>query len=156
MHQRKNRSNNNNNNNTIENRTSGMYNNSRGKKSNQGLGYHADIEGGMRRVGGGNGRNGDANANILEQQNNERIDALSEHVSRLKGLTIEIGNEVREQNSLLDNMSDRFQNTRDMLQGSLRRIGTMLEQGGAKHMCYMVAFCVLVMLFLWWLMSFKG
>ena len=98
----------------------------------------------------------DTNANILEQQNNERINLLSDQVARLKGLTIDIGAEVREQNSLLDSMGDGFQNTRDLLQGSLRRIGTMLEQGGAKHMCYMVAFCVFVMIFLWWLMSYKG
>lgn len=121
-----------------------------------------DIEGGSGRGrgragrGGGGLSSGDANANILEQQNNERINDLADHVARLKGLTIDIGNEVREQNSLLDNMGDGFQNTRDMLQGSLRRIGTMLEQGGAKHMCYMVAFCVFIMIFLWWLMSFKG
>jgi len=119
-------------------------------------GYHADVEGGMRRGRGGGGVGNDANAGILEQQNNDRINELSEHVSRLKSLTIDIGNEVQEQNSLLDNMSDGFQNTRDMLQGSLRRIGTMLEQGGMKHMCYMVLFCVFVMLLLWWLMSFKG
>ena len=128
-------------------------------KTGGGGGYHADIEGGMRR-GGRSGAaassSGDANAGILEQQNNDRINELSEHVSRLKGLTIEIGNEVREQNSLLDNMSDGFQNTRDMLQGSLRRIGTMLEQGGAKHMCYMVGFSVFIMLFLWWLMSSRA
>jgi blocked-early-in-transport protein 1 len=114
-----------------------------------------DLESGRRRGGGGLSAS-DANANILEQQNNERIDELSSHVSRLKGLTIDINNEVREQNSLLDNMGDGFTNTRDKLQGSLRRIGTMLEQGGAKHMCYMVGFCVAVMLFLWWLMSHKG
>jgi blocked early in transport 1 len=102
------------------------------------------------------GRNRDANSGILEQQNNERINELSEHVARLKGLTIEIGNEVREQNSLLDNMGDGFQNTRDLLQNSLRRIGTMLESGGMKHMCYMVIFCVFVMVFLWWLMNHKG
>jgi blocked early in transport 1 len=112
-----------------------------------------DVEGGR-----GNGRMSanDANANILEQQNNERINELSAHVARLKGLTIDIGNEVREQNSLLDNMGDGFQNTRDLLIGSLGRIGTMLESGGAKHMCYMVAFCVFVMVFLWWLMTYKG
>lgn len=98
----------------------------------------------------------DANANILEQQNNERIDLLSDQVARLKGLTIDIGNEVREQNSLLDSMGDGFSNTRDLLQGSLLRITTMLDQGGAKHMCYLVAFCVFVMVFLWWLMSYKG
>jgi blocked early in transport 1 len=140
MHQRKGRSN--------GNGSSDMY---------------RDVEGGSARRGGRGGgaagglsAGGDANANILEQQNNERINELADHVSRLKGLTIDIGNEVREQNSLLDNMGDGFQNTRDMLQGSLRRIGTMLEQGGAKHMCYMVAFCVFIMIFLWFLMSFKG
>ena len=95
----------------------------------------------------------DTNANIMEQQNNERMNELASHVALLKGLTIEIGNEVREQNSLLDNMNDGFSNTRDMLQNSLRRIGSMLEQGGTKHMCYMVLFCVGVMMLLWWLMS---
>jgi blocked early in transport 1 len=117
-----------------------------------------DLEGGRRsgRGRGGGAGAGDANASILEQQNNERINELSENVARLKGLTIDIGNEVREQNALLDNMGDGFQNTRDMLQSSLRRIGTMMESGGAKHMCYMVAFCVFVMIFLWWLMSYSG
>jgi len=126
-----------------------MYPNYRG-------GGGVDIEGGGRRRPPGGMSASDANANILEQQNNERISMLSDQVAHLKGLTIEIGNEVREQNSLLDGMGDGFQNTKDLLQGSLRRIGTMLETGGAKHMCYMVGFCVFVMVFLWWLMKHKG
>ncbi len=114
------------------------------------------------RVGGGDVERGggrgfsDTNANILEQQNNERIYELSEQVARLKGLTIDIGNEVREQNSLLDQMGDGFMNTKDMLQGSMRRIGTMLQSGGSKHMCYMVSFVVFVVVFLYWMMTFKG
>jgi blocked-early-in-transport protein 1 len=107
----------------------------------------------------GNGRamNGsETNRNILEQQNNDRIAELSDHVSRLKSLTIDIGNEVREQNALLDNMGDGFSSTRDLLQGSLRRIGFMLERGGTKHMFYMVGFVVAVMVFLYWVMSYKG
>ena len=102
------------------------------------------------------GRYNDTNANILEQQNNERISALGEQVSRLKGLTIDIGNEVRQQNTFLDSMGDGFESTRDLLKGSLLRIGTMLESGGSKHMCYMVAFVVFVVLFLYWMMTFKG
>lgn len=102
------------------------------------------------------GRAGDTNANIMEQQNNDRISELSESVARLKGLTIDIGNEVREQNSLLDDMGDGFSSTSDLLAGSLRRIGTMLESGGAKHMCYLVTFVVFVMVFLYWLMTYKG
>ena len=103
-----------------------------------------------------NGRSGDLNSNIMEQQNNERINELSEQVARLKGLTIEIGNEVREQNSLLDNMGDTFGNVGDLLQGTMRRIGHLLDSGGAKHMCYLVTFVVCVMVFLYWIMSHKG
>ena len=117
--------------------------------------------GGYNRAGagdleGGRGRYNDTNANILEQQNNERIYELSEQVARLKGLTIDIGNEVKEQNTYLDSMNDGFMNARDMLQGSLQRIGVMLETTGSKHMCYMVAFVVFVVVFLYWMMTFKG
>jgi len=114
-----------------------------------------DPESGRRGGVGGGGYN-DTNANILESQNNERINELSDQVARLKGLTIDIGSEVREQNSLLDNMGDGFLHTGDLLRSSLTRIGTMLETGGTKHMLYMIAFCVCAMCFLWWLMSFKS
>lgn len=136
MHQRRNTSSGN------GNHSNNMYGRGRG-----GYGRPGDLEG---------GRYNDTNSNILEQQNNERIYELSQQVSRLKGLTIDIGNEVREQNSFLDNMGDGFMNTRDLLQGSMRRIGTMLETGGSKHMCYMVAFVVFVVVFLYWMMTFKG
>jgi blocked-early-in-transport protein 1 len=100
--------------------------------------------------------NNDTNANILEQQNNDRINELGDQVARLKGLTIDIGNEVREQNTFLDTMGEGFESTRDMLQGSISRIGTMLQSGGAKHMCYMVGFVVFVVVFLYWMMTHKG
>ena len=116
--------------------------------------YGGRNRGGYDIEGGRGGR--DANNQILEQQNNERINELSQHVARLKGLTMDIGQEVQEQNSLLDSMGDGFSNTRDLLQNSLVRIGTMLEEGGSKHMCYMVGFAVFVMVFLWWLMTYKG
>jgi blocked-early-in-transport protein 1 len=50
-----------------------------------------DVEGGRNRSNNRGGGHNDANSNILEQQNNERIDLLSDQVARLKGLTIEIG-----------------------------------------------------------------
>eukprot|EP00934_Nitzschia_sp_Nitz4_P003688 Nitzschia sp. Nitz4//scaffold162_size51285//7600//9536//NITZ4_006965-RA/size51285-processed-gene-0.42-mRNA-1//-1//CDS//3329537961//3678//frame0 len=140
MHQRKNTSGN-------SNGSSNNSNNMYSRNGNYSRVNNGDVERG--------GRFNDTNTNILEQQNNERIFELSEQVSRLKGLTIDIGNEVREQNSLLDQMGDGFSNTKDMLQNSLRHIGTMLESGGAKHMCYMVSFVVFVVVFLYWMMTFK-
>ncbi|KAL7529111.1 hypothetical protein ACHAXR_002798 [Thalassiosira sp. AJA248-18] len=115
-----------------------------------GRGGSAPRSGGSNRSGRGMSSH-EANANIMEQQNNDRITELSDQVARLKGLTIDIGNEVREQNSLLDNMGDGFSNVGDMLTGSLARMGVMLERGGAKHMCYLVGFVVFVMVFLYWL-----
>ena len=123
--------------------------------SNNGM-YGSRGRGGRGDIENGGPSAWETNANIMEQQNNERIMELSDQVARLKGLTLDINNEVREQNSLLDNMQDGFMNAGDMLQGSLMRISTMLEAGGAKHMCYMVLFVVFVVVFLYWLMTHKG
>lgn len=124
--------------------------------NNNGNGHFKDMN--MNRRGGYDPERGsltasDMNAGIMESQNNERISELSEQVARLKGLTIDIGNEVRNQNSLLDQMQDGFSSTGDMLAGSLKRIGTMLQSGGSKHMMYMVGFIVGVMVLLWMLMK---
>lgn len=112
-------------------------------------GYGRDVE-------GGSGRFNDANTNILEQQNNDRISELSEQVARLKGLTVDIGTEVREQNSLLEQMGEGFLSTGDMLQSSLARIGIMLDTSSGRHMCYMILFVVFVVVFLYWMMTHKG
>ena len=69
---------------------------------------------------------------------------------------MDIGSEVREQNSLLDQMGEGFLSTGDMLQGSLAKIGIMLDTNSGKHMCYMVLFVVFVVIFLYWMMTFKG
>merc|ERR1719222_557840 len=106
--------------------------------------------------GGSGGRFNDANTNILEQQNNNRISELSEQVTRLNGLTVDIGAEVKAQNSLLDQMGEGFLSTGEMLQGSLAKIGIMLDTSSGRHMCYMILFVIFVVIFLYWMMTFKG
>lgn len=69
---------------------------------------------------------------------------------------MDIGSEVREQNSLLDQMGEGFLSTGDLLQGSLAKIGIMLDTSSGKHMCYMVLFVVFVVVFLYWMMTYKG
>lgn len=126
--------------------TNGMY------RSGPGGYGRSDVESGR-----GSGRTArETNASIMEQQNNERISELSEHVAMLKGLTNDIHSEVRDQNNFLDTLQDGFYNTQDMLQGSLVRIGTMLEQGGIKKLCYMAGFIVFVVTFLYWVITYKG
>eukprot|EP00611_Tribonema_gayanum_P018473 TRINITY_DN315_c0_g1_i3.p1 TRINITY_DN315_c0_g1~~TRINITY_DN315_c0_g1_i3.p1 ORF type:complete len:140 (-),score=18.77 TRINITY_DN315_c0_g1_i3:173-592(-) len=76
-------------------------------------------------------------------------------VSMLKGLTIDIGNEVNSQNTLLDGMSNSMFDANGLLGGTMKKIGTMMKRGGSKHMCYLVAFIVLTFLVIWWLMGKK-
>lgn len=91
MHQRRPASRGNSNVTTSGNNNSSSSNDMYGR----GGGGYNDIEGGQRPRGRGGLSSSDANSNILEQQNNERINELSDHVARLKGLSLEIGNEVR-------------------------------------------------------------
>jgi hypothetical protein len=76
MYQRKN-TNGHNSNSTNNNNNNNMY-----SRASSG-GFGRDLEGGR----GGGGRFNDTNANILEQQNNDRINELSDQVARLKVLT---------------------------------------------------------------------
>ncbi|KAG5179984.1 soluble NSF attachment protein receptor [Tribonema minus] len=93
--------------------------------------------------------------NMLEMENDRHISNLSEQVSMLKGLTIDIGNEVNSQNTLLDGMSNSMFDANGLLGGTMKKIGTMMKRGGSKHMCYLVAFIVLTFLVIWWLMGKK-
>jgi len=92
---------------------------------------------------------------ILERQNDERISELSNTVNHLKSLTIEIGNEVRDQNSMLDDMGGGFANAQALIGKTMGRIGDMLSSGGGRHMLVMVGFVVGVVVFLYWMIR-KG
>ncbi|CAM9168158.1 unnamed protein product [Ascophyllum nodosum] len=95
----------------------------------------------------------ETNHNLMEMQNNAHIDDLSDQVSRLKHLTIDIGQEVRSQNDLIDGMEGQMFDARGLLGGTLRRINTMMAQGGSRHMCYLVGFIVLTFLAIWYILK---
>ncbi|CAM9363180.1 unnamed protein product [Pylaiella littoralis] len=95
----------------------------------------------------------ETNHNIMEMQNNAHIDDLSDQVSRLKHLTIDIGQEVRSQNDLISGMEGQMFDARGLLGGTLRRINTMMTQGGSRHMCYLVAFIVFTFMVIWYILK---
>ena len=53
-------------------------------------------------------------------------------------------------------MGEGFLSTGEMLQGSLAKIGIMLDTSSGRHMCYMILFVVFVVIFLYWMMTYKG
>jgi len=87
----------------------------------------------------------------LEQQNNVMADQLSSKVSALKSLTIQIGDEVRDHNRLLNDMDSDFDSSRGLLGSTMRRLGIVSKAGGHKLMCYLILFALLVFMIIWYL-----
>eukprot|EP01147_Barroeca_monosierra_P011047 gene11047-3116_t len=90
---------------------------------------------------------------LLESENNKEVDSLFSKVSRLKEVTIGIGDEVKRQNSLLDDMSGSFQDTGTLLGISMRKVKGLTTAGGGRIMCYMVGFAIIVFFAIYVLMK---
>ncbi|TMW63226.1 hypothetical protein Poli38472_002167 [Pythium oligandrum] len=98
---------------------------------------------------GGDG-NGDQARRLLEEQNDEQISHLSLQIKELKSLTRNIHDEVVDQNRYLDGMGKEFDNTEGLLGGTMKRLGIMMDQGGSKHMLYLIGFVVFVFVLLYY------
>mmetsp|Transcript_24022 Transcript_24022/g.42781 ORF Transcript_24022/g.42781 Transcript_24022/m.42781 type:complete len:105 (-) Transcript_24022:35-349(-) len=99
----------------------------------------------MRRGGGGGGDGGnrwgsasdrvaETNRRLLEKQNDESISTLADQLGRLKELSIDINEEVGAQNQMLDGMGNQMNSASGLLNETLGKLGTMLNNGGSKHM----------------------
>eukprot|EP00638_Chattonella_subsalsa_P010425 CAMPEP_0117757480 /NCGR_PEP_ID=MMETSP0947-20121206/14764_1 /TAXON_ID=44440 /ORGANISM="Chattonella subsalsa, Strain CCMP2191" /LENGTH=124 /DNA_ID=CAMNT_0005577397 /DNA_START=180 /DNA_END=554 /DNA_ORIENTATION=+ len=114
---------------------------------------------GSSRYGNGQGaysRVNETNQNLMEMENNAHIAELGNSVAMLKDLSQDIGNEVKKQNLYLDGMSDQMGGTSALLGNTMKKLGTMLQQGGSKHMCYLIIFIVFVFLMIWYIIGHKG
>lgn len=61
--------------------------------------------------------------------------------------------QVRSQNDLISGMEGQMFDARGLLGGTLRRINTMMAQGGSRHMCYLVAFIVFTFMAIWYILK---
>jgi hypothetical protein len=106
-------------------------------------------------LGGGRDKVADTNVTLMELENNQRWAELGDQVELLKGLSLDINQEVKSQNSLLDGMGASFGSTTQMFKSTMGKLGTMLQAGGSNHMIYLIVFVVFVFLVLYFLMSRK-
>uniref|UniRef100_H3GFH3 t-SNARE coiled-coil homology domain-containing protein n=1 Tax=Phytophthora ramorum TaxID=164328 RepID=H3GFH3_PHYRM len=98
---------------------------------------------------GGSVDNGEQAKRLLEDQNDEQISHLSLQITQLKQLSGNIHSEVVDQNRFLDGMGKEFDNTEGLLGGTMKRLGIMMDQGGSKHMLYLILFVVVVFVLLY-------
>ncbi|KAJ3174549.1 hypothetical protein HK101_010950 [Irineochytrium annulatum] len=79
----------------------------------------------------------------LEQQNDDEVDVLSQKMSILKEVSLQIGDEVNYQNKLLGEMEDDFHKTGGMLGVAMKRFNTMSKSQTGRWMCYLILFVIL-------------
>ncbi|EGG16632.1 hypothetical protein DFA_07610 [Cavenderia fasciculata] len=81
---------------------------------------------------------------MVEQRNDDSGQLLKEKVETLKRISIDIESQVRESNSLLDDLNLDLNNARALLSNTMKKLSDLAQTATSRHMLYLVAFVVLV------------
>ncbi|VDD93636.1 unnamed protein product [Enterobius vermicularis] len=98
----------------------------------------------------GASRYGDAN-DFMERQNDDLVEKLSSKVAALKKITIAIGDDVRDQNRLLNEVDSEFDASKSLLGSTMKRLGIVARSGGGSMLCYLVLFSLFVFFIIYYL-----
>ena len=85
----------------------------------------------------------------LEDQNEQMESDMKDKVSQLKSLSINIGMELKDQRTLLDDMDDGFNSTSSIITNTIGKVGKLLKSHSNYHIHYLLLFCLFVFLVLW-------
>ncbi|KAI9726685.1 MAG: hypothetical protein M1834_008950 [Cirrosporium novae-zelandiae] len=88
-----------------------------------------------------------------ERQNNSRLDELASKVSALRGVTVDIYDNARNQ-EVLDNTNEVFSNLGTSIRGSAGRLGRMARQGNSVAILKLAAIIVGVVMVLYYTLGY--
>lgn len=83
-------------------------------------------------------------SNYMEEENEKLLNGLSKKITVLKRVSINIGEDVREQSRLLNDMDNDFDSSKGLLQSTMRRLGIVSRAGGKNMLCYLILFALFV------------
>ncbi|GAA99666.1 uncharacterized protein L969DRAFT_73923 [Mixia osmundae IAM 14324] len=94
--------------------------------------------------------NAGASGDYLEQQNDERLDELHNKIRGIHAITIDIHNDSRQQNTLLDNTSNTFDSFKASLGQSVNKLSRTIgaTQSQTKTLLYVVI-AIVALFFVW-------
>ncbi|KAL9637387.1 MAG: hypothetical protein Q9204_001909 [Flavoplaca sp. TL-2023a] len=87
-----------------------------------------------------------------ERQNNSRLDELSSKISALRGVTIDIYDNARNQD-VLDSSNEVFSSMSTSIKGSAGRLGRMAQSGNRVAILKLAGMIVGVVVVLWWVLG---
>jgi len=115
--------------------------------------FGANARGGLQSRNGG--ASDEQTEEQLERENEDELELLRDKVAAIKAVAIDIQDEVKTHNKLLDRMGEQFTTASSSLKSTMTRMQTMMQHGGSKHMCLLALFVFGVFLGLYWLLKTK-
>ncbi|XP_048849550.1 BET1 homolog [Brienomyrus brachyistius] len=113
----------------------------------------------MRRAGMGDGAPPGgyvASGYSAQETENEHLqDGLKKKVEALKHLSIDIGAEVKYQNTMLKSMDSDFDSTGGFLQATMGRLKLLSRGSQTRIYCYMLLFALFVFFVLYWVIRLR-
>ncbi|XP_064384261.1 BET1 homolog [Halichondria panicea] len=106
--------------------------------------FDSSMSGGQQ-SSGGNGGGGASHVQtheMVESQNDQMVTQMADKVRQLKSISIDIGDEMRKQNSYLGGMGEEFDSAGGLLGGSMKRLKGLANAGHNRWMCYIILFIV--------------
>jgi|TARA_B100000524_G_C23581911_1_gene345700 blocked-early-in-transport protein 1 len=85
----------------------------------------------------------------MENENDAHIGLLAGKVSQLKQLSIDIGSHVRDDNRMLNDLDGNFDSASSLLNGTMKRLGSLVGSKDSRHMLILALFVVFVFLLMW-------
>ncbi|KAG2219575.1 hypothetical protein INT45_002533, partial [Circinella minor] len=94
--------------------------------------------------------NNNNNGYVFEQQNDVRMNELGNKLSALKNITIDMHNDVNDQERLLDESNNAFGGLGQTLKQSYGRMNRMVSKRHQRQLCYYVAVAVALFFIIYW------
>lgn len=95
------------------------------------------------------------NNDLIEEENERLAEELKGKVGALKSLTIDMGDEVRNQNKFLGGLDDDIDRTGGFLSNTMNRVIRLGKNGHHKYMFYMFLFALFVLLLLYFVIKLR-
>jgi len=101
----------------------------------------------------GGGHQQQSSSQLIEEENESMASLLSDKVKTLKSLSIDIGNEAREQNKFLKSLDDDFDKGGGFLQSTMSRVTAMAKAGHNCYILYLLLFAMFVFFICWFIIK---
>lgn len=86
---------------------------------------------------------------MVEEENDGLTEMLADKVRALKKVTIDIGDEVKQQNKLLQDMDSEFDKSGGFLRSTMNRVTAMAKAGHNCYILYLILFAMFVFFVCW-------